>query len=109
MIRYLSPASSELDEVDLDRAEDVEADREPLEAEEEGHQVPGLDEEGHARAGRGEQGVVLADVLLPHARRVRDADREQSRRHHDQLRECGEPVAADRVGDEQLARPGSST
>ena len=102
MIRYLSPASSELDEVDLDRAEDVQADREPLEAQEEGHQVPGLDEEGHARAGRGEEGVVLADVLLAHAGRVGDADREQARRHDDQLGERGEPVAADRLGDDQL-------
>ena len=47
----------------VERAEDVEGDREPLEAEEERHQVSGRDEERHARAGRGEKGVVLAPVI----------------------------------------------
>ena len=90
------------DEVDLDRAQDVEADREPLEAQEERHQVPGLDEEGHARAGRGQERVVLADVLLPHPGGVGDADRQQARAHDDHLGERGEAVAARRLGDDQL-------
>jgi hypothetical protein len=51
--------------VRVHRAEDVEGDREPLEPEEERHQVRGGDEEDHASGRRREQGVVLADVVAP--------------------------------------------
>ena len=103
MIRYLRPASSEPHDVDLDRAEDVEADREPLEPEEERHQVGRLDEEGHARPGRDQKGVVLADVVLAHAGRVRDEHGEQARAHDEDLRERGVAVAVDRVCDLEAA------
>ena len=92
-IRYLSPASSDASAVDADRRQDVEGDREPLEAEEERHQRVRLDEERHPGDRGEEQRVVLDDALaivgqvrgrvlaawraaLP----VRDADREQARR-----------------------------
>ena len=55
--------------VGVERAEDVERDREPLEAEEQRHQVPGLDEEEHPGAGGREQRVVLADVARGGGRR----------------------------------------
>ena len=103
MIRYLRPGLERAHEVDLDRAEDVEADREPLEAEEERHQVGRLDEEGHARPGRDQKGVVLADVVLAHAGRVRDEHGEQARAHDEDLRERGVAVAVDRVCDLQAA------
>ena len=48
----LEPRLERADELDVDRAEDVEGDREPLEPEEERDQVVRRDEEGHARAGR---------------------------------------------------------
>ena len=91
------------DEVDVDRAHDVEADREPLEREEERHQVVRGDEEGHPGAGGREQRVVLGVVAVPARLAVRDADGEEARAGEDQLGERGEPVAADRVGDDSVA------
>ena len=61
--QVLEPGLERADEVDVDRAEDVERDREPLEPEEERHQVRRLDEERHAGARGREQRVVLGDVL----------------------------------------------
>src|SRR6266542_108306 len=58
--------------VAVDRAEDVERQREPLEPEEERHQVVRGDEEGHPGAGRREQRVVLADVVVARALAVGD-------------------------------------
>ncbi len=98
-IRYFSPASSDADPVDLDRAEDVEADREPLQAEEERHQGRRLDEEDHAAATGREQREVLADVLAARSLSVRDPDRQEAGAGHDQLRQRAVPVAHDRVGD----------
>ena len=45
------------------RAEDVERDREPLETEEQRHQVAGRDEEDHPGAGDPEEREVLTDVV----------------------------------------------
>ena len=57
--QVLEPRLERADEVDVDRAHDVERDREPLEAEEHRHQVRRPDEERHPGAGRREQRVVL--------------------------------------------------
>ena len=76
----LEPRLERADQVDVDRAQHVERDREPLEAEEERHQVRGLDEERHAGAGRREQDVVLGDVLLAHRLAVGDEHGDERRR-----------------------------
>src|SRR5581483_6270068 len=96
--QVLQPGLERADEVDVDRAEDVEGDREPLEPEEERHQVRGLDEERHAAAG-GEERVVLGDVLLAPALAVGEEDRDASAGGDERLRERGPAVAEDRVGD----------
>src|SRR6266516_1931518 len=86
----------------VDRAEDVERDREPLQPQEERHQVVRRDEEAHAGARRSQEGVELGDVLVAHPVGVRDADRQQARARNDHLRERAQAVAADRVGDHAL-------
>ena len=86
-------------ELPVDRAEDVERDREPLQPQEERHQVVCGDEEAHAAARGRKHGVVLRDVLVSHPLGVRDADREQAGSAHDHLRQRPEAVTADRVGD----------
>ena len=92
--------------VGVHRAEDVEADREPLEPEEEREQVPRGDEEEHPRAGRGEQRVVLAAVEAPPLA-PRDQDRERAGAAEHDLSECGPAVARHRLGDQRhgLRRP----
>ena len=57
--------------VAIDGAEDVEADREPLQPQEEGDQVVRADEEHHPASGRREERVVLADVILAPALAIR--------------------------------------
>ena len=86
----------------VDRAEDVEGDREPLEPEEERHQVVGEAEKDHPAAGRREERVVLAAVL-PEPLAVGDADREQSGGGDDQPRERAEAVTPHRARDDRLA------
>ena len=49
--------------VRVEGAEDVQRDREPLQPEEQRHQVGRLDEKGHAAAGSCEEREVLADVV----------------------------------------------
>src|SRR5581483_11702779 len=88
------------DQVDVDGREHVERDREPLEAEEQGHQVPCLDEERHPGTGGGEQRVVLGDVLVAHPLAVRDEDGDRTRPGEDHLRERSPPVAPHRVVDD---------
>src|SRR5947208_682095 len=97
--QVLEPCLERAFELAVDRAEDVERDREPLEPQEERHQVVGGDEEAHAGAGRRQEGVVLGDVLVAHPLGVGDADREQARARDDHLRERAEPISPDRVGD----------
>src|SRR5207245_1753595 len=97
--QVLEPRLERAFELDVDRAEDVERDREPLEREEEGHQVVRADEERYARTGRGEEGVVLGDVLAAAAFGVGAADGEQACTGDDDLRERREPVAAEGVCD----------
>ena len=81
MMRYLSAGLERLLPVRVERDEDVERDREPLEPEEERHQVPGRDEERHPAAGGGEQRVVLADVVAaPVAPRDEDGGERRSPR-----------------------------
>src|SRR5262249_44928990 len=88
-------------ELAIDRAEDVERDREPLEPQEEGHQVVRRDEEAHACPGRGEQRVELRDVLA-HSPPEGDADAEQAGAADDHRRQRAEAVAAHGVGDDAL-------
>ena len=86
----------------VDRAEDVERDREPLQAEEERHQRVRLDEEDHPAARRGEQAVVLGDVALG-ALAVGDEHGDEARESDDYRAEREEPVAPDGVRDHALA------
>ena len=66
--------------VDVDRAEDVQRDREPLERRGTASSGCGLEQEAHAGGGRGEQRVVLGDVRAAHRSRVRDEHGERRRR-----------------------------
>src|SRR5512132_3926312 len=86
-------------DVDLDRTEDVEADREPLQPEEQRHQVVRLHQERHAAARRGQQRVVLAHVAAARPLAVRDADGEEARTGDDDLCESAVAVAHDRARD----------
>ena len=86
--------------VGVHRTEDVERDREPLEPEEERHQVRRRDEEDHARPGRGEQRVVLADVVAPPVA-PGDEDGQHAGARDDQRRERTEPVTGERLGDQR--------
>ena len=97
--QVLEPRFERALELAVDRAEDVERDREPLEPQEERHQVVRGDQEAHAGAGRGQEGVELGDVLVAHPLGVRDADREQASTRDDHLSQRAEAVAPDRVGD----------
>ena len=90
------------DEVELDRAEDVERNREPLQPEEERHQVVGLHEERHTAAGRRQQRVELGCVRPARAAAVGDPDGQDPGSRHDQLGERAEAVAHHRVGDHRL-------
>ena len=100
--QVLEPGLERAFQLAVDRAEDVKRDREPLEPEEQRHQVVRRDEEAHAAARRGEQRVVLGDVLVAHALGVGDADREQARAADDHLRERAEAIAPDRVRDDAV-------
>ena len=89
--------------VAIDRTEDVQGDREPLQRQEQRHQVVRGDEEHHSAAGRREQRVVLADVVLAPALAIRDRDREQTRAGDDDRSQLREPVAAERVHDDTVS------
>ena len=86
---------------DVVRAEDVERDREPLEAEEERHEVRRGDEEDHPRGGSQEERVVLGAVpseAVSHG----DRRRQQADRADEEAGEGAEPVAHGRAGDDAL-------
>ena len=85
------------DQVDVDRAEGVEADREPLERQIQRHQVRGLDEERHPGRRRGQQRVVLGDVLVAPALPIGDEDGHAARACDQDLRERRPTVAEHRV------------
>ena len=97
--QVLQPGFQGAGEVDVDRAEDVEADREPLEPEEERHQRACRRQERHPGARPRDEGVVLGDVIVGHRLGVGGADGEQARAGDDDLRQRPEPVALDRAGD----------
>src|SRR3990172_186399 len=99
--QVLEPGLQRRVPVRVEGAEDVEDDREPLEAEEEGHQVPGLDEEEHPGAGGREQRVVLAHVGAP-ATVPGDEDGERAGPRQGAPRERGESVARQRLRDQLL-------
>ena len=80
----------------VERDEDVEAEREPLEPEEERHQVLGAHEEDHPRAGSREQRVVLA-VVVATALGPGDEDDDGTGDREDHLGERGELVARHRL------------
>src|SRR5438093_996576 len=88
--RCLEPAEP----VAIDRAEDVERDREPFQREEQGHQVVRADEEHHPASRRREERVVLADVILPPALAIRDGCCEQPRARDDDRGQLREAVTA---------------
>ena len=88
------------DQVDVDRRQHVERDREPLETEEERHQVRRLHEERHAGACRSEQRVVLGHVFVAHLLPVRDEHRSGAAARKDHLRECAPAVAIHALVDE---------
>src|SRR5581483_2176432 len=92
------------DQVDVDRRQHVERDREPLEPEEERHQVRRLDEERHPGACGGEQRVVLGDVLVAHPLAVGEEHGDGAGAREDHLGERRPAVAEDRVVDDR--RPG---
>ena len=98
----LEPGLERADQVDVDRAHHVERDREPLEADEQRHQVRGLHEEVHPGSRRGEQREVLGDVLLAHPLAVGDQHRDQPAACDEDLRHRRPAVAEDRVGDDRL-------
>ena len=100
----LEPGFERAFDVVVDRAHDVERDREPLEREEEHHEVPGADEERHA-GGRGEEEreelrdvVVVASHVLPRDERHRETDAAE-----DDLRERSPAVAVEGARDDRLA------
>ena len=66
----LEPRLERALEVVVDRAHDVERDREPLEREEERHEVRGADEERHAARRREEEREELRHVVVAAASRV---------------------------------------
>ena len=85
----------------VDGDEDVEAEREPLEAEEQRHEVVGSDEEDHPGAGGREERVVLGVVLAaPLAPRREDDD--GSGDAEDDLRHGRELVADHRAVEQHL-------
>src|SRR3954447_6950970 len=90
------------EQVAVDRAQDVERQREPLEAEKERQQVVRRHEERHAGTGGGKQRVVLGDMAVAHPLAERDADGQQARGRDDHLRELPEPVALQRIGDDPM-------
>ena len=98
--QVLEPGLERLLAVRVERDEDVERDREPLEPEEERHQVPGRDEERHPAAGGREERVVLADVVAA-AVAPRDEHGGEPEAGDEHLGERGEPVAAHRLGDQE--------
>ena len=104
----LQPRLERADEVDVDRAHHVERDREPLEPEEERHQVRRLHEERHPGARGCEQRVVLGDVLLAHPLAVGDEHGDEPAARDDDLRGRGPAVAVDRVARRSRRRAGSS-
>jgi len=101
MTRYLSAASRPPSRSRSIAHMMVEADREPLEPEEERHQVVGADEEQHPAAGCGKERVVLA-VVLAHALPVGDRGGEQGRAREDDARQFGETIAAERIHDDAV-------
>ena len=86
----------------------VERDREPLEPEEERHQVRRLHEERHSGARRREQREVLGDVLVAHPLAVGDQHRDGARARDQHLGERRPAVAEERVVRRSWSRPGSS-
>ena len=103
--QILEPGFEGADEVHVDRAEDVKRDREPLEPEEERHQVVRLDEEAHPRARGREQGVVLGDIVLTDPLGVGNEDGEDAGACHEDGGERAEPVPRDRVADLERGVP----
>ena len=99
-MRYLRPASSDVLPMRIEGHENVERDREPLEAEEERQQVPRRDEEDHAAARRREERVVLADVIAA-AVTERDQHRQEAEPGDEHLGQRGEAIARHRFGDHQ--------
>ena len=95
--QVLEPCFERADQVDVDRTHHVEADREPLERQEESHQVGRGDEERHPGRGGGQQGVELGHVLVAPALAVRDEDRDRSRGCDQDLGECAPAVAVHRI------------
>ena len=89
--------------VAIDRAEDVQTDREPLQRQEERHQVVRADEEDHPAAGCCKERVVLADVILAPALAIRDRDRDQTRAGDDDRSQLREAVAAEGVHDDTVS------
>src|SRR6185437_9635634 len=89
------------DQVDVDRREDVERDREPLEPEEQRHQVRGLYEERHPGACGGQQRVVLGDMLVAELLAHREQDGDRAGACDDDLRERAPAVAVHRVVDDR--------
>ena len=88
------------DQVDVDRSQDIEPDREPFEAEEERHQVRRLHEERHACAGGREEREVLGDVLVAHPLPVGDQHGNGTGTGDQHLGERRPTVAVERVVDD---------
>src|SRR5664279_478632 len=97
----------------VDRAQDVEGDREPLEREKERHQVRGADEEGHAGDAGEQQREVLGDVVVTPVERCAASPRRDVLRREkhgakadaaeDRLRERRPTVAIEGVSDDPVA------
>ena len=87
-------------QIAVDRAEDVERQRQPLEPEEERQQVVRADEEDHPGPGGREQRVVLRDVVVAHALAERDCGSEDAAACDEHLRERRVAVATECVGDD---------
>ncbi len=85
----------------VERDQDVEGNREPLEAEEQRHQVPRRDEEGHAATRGGEEGVVLPDVVAATIAPGDEHGGEAEPGDQDLGQGC-EAVTRHRLGDQQL-------
>ena len=89
--------------VAIDRAEDVQADREPLQRQEERHQVVRAGEEHHSGSRSRKKRVVLADVILTPALAIRDRRRNQTRAGNDDRSQFRETVTAEGVHDDTVS------
>ena len=98
--QVLEPRFQRAHDVHVDGAEDVQRDREPLEAEEQRHQVVRRDQEDHSGARRGEQCEELAGVFPAAAPGIGDGDTEEAGAGDDHLRERGQLVALDGARDD---------